>query len=128
MAQLAEVARAIRDVLADIGLKTFPVTSGSKGLHLYVPLAQPASSSGAVAVAKKVAVQLEQAMPDLVTATMTRQLRAGKVFVDWSQNSGSKTTVAPYSLRGRAVPTVAAPRTWKNWTTPACVSCDTTKC
>lgn len=118
MAQLAEVARAIRDVLADIGLTTFPVTSGSKGLHLYVPLAQPASSSGAVAVAKKVAVQLEQAMPDLVTATMTRQLRAGKVFVDWSQNSGSKTTVAPYSLRGRAVPTVAAPRTWEELDDP----------
>ncbi|NGX06661.1 ATP-dependent DNA ligase [Mycobacteroides franklinii] len=118
MPQLAQVARAVRDVLADIGLTTFPLTSGSKGLHLYVPLAQPVSSSGAVAVAKKVAVQLEQAMPDLVTATMTRQLRAGKVFVDWSQNSGSKTTVAPYSLRGRETPTVAAPRTWEELDDP----------
>ncbi|MUM15525.1 ATP-dependent DNA ligase [Mycobacterium sp. CBMA271] len=112
MSQLATVARAVRDVLDDIGLTTFPLTSGSKGIHLYVPLAQPVSSSGAVTVAKKVAVQLEQAMPDLATATMTRQQRGGKVFVDWSQNSGSKTTVAPYSLRGRHAPTVAAPRTW----------------
>ncbi len=118
MPQLAQVARAVRDVLEDIGLTTFPVTSGSKGLHLYVPLAQPVSSSGAVTVARKVAVQLEQSMPDLVTATMTRELRAGKVFVDWSQNSGSKTTVAPYSLRGRAAPTVAAPRTWEELDDP----------
>ncbi|OAT66970.1 ATP-dependent DNA ligase [Mycobacteroides immunogenum] len=119
MPQLALVARAVRDVLADIGLTTYPLTSGSKGLHLYVPLAQPVSSSGAVAVAKKVAVQLEQTMPDMVTATMTRQLRAGKIFVDWSQNSGSKTTVAPYSLRGREAPTVAAPRTWEELDDPA---------
>ncbi|MEU9808944.1 ATP-dependent DNA ligase [Mycobacterium sp. NPDC050853] len=118
MPQLAKVARAVRDVLDDIGLTTYPLTSGSKGIHLYVPLAQPVSSSGAVAVAKKVAVQLEQEMPDLVTATMTRQLRAGKVFVDWSQNSGSKTTVAPYSLRGRETPTVAAPRTWEELDDP----------
>ena len=51
-------------------------------------------------------------MPKLVTATMTKSLRAGKVFLDWSQNNGSKTTIAPYSLRGRERPTVAAPRTW----------------
>ncbi len=119
MPQLVTVARAVRDVLADIGLATFPLTSGSKGIHLYVPLGQPVSSSGAVTVAKKVALQLEQAMPELVTATMTRQLRAGKIFVDWSQNSGSKTTVAPYSLRGREAPTVAAPRTWEELDDPA---------
>ncbi|SKV59237.1 DNA ligase-like protein [Mycobacteroides abscessus subsp. massiliense] len=69
--QLAQVARAVRDVLGDIGLTTFPLTSGSKGLHLYVPLAQPVSSSGAVTVARRVAMQLEQSMPDLVTATRT---------------------------------------------------------
>jgi DNA ligase D-like protein (predicted ligase)/DNA ligase D-like protein (predicted 3'-phosphoesterase) len=65
-----------------------------------------------VVLAKRVAQQLEQAMPKLVTSTMTRSLRAGKVFLDWSQNNGSKTTIAPYSLRGREHPTVAAPRTW----------------
>jgi bifunctional non-homologous end joining protein LigD len=113
MTQLAKVANAIRDLIADIGLTTFPLTSGSKGLHLYCPLDNPVSSRGAVVLAKRVAQQLETAMPKLVTATMTKSLRAGKVFVDWSQNNGAKTTIAPYSLRGREYPTVAAPRSWE---------------
>ena len=112
MKQLCEVAQAVRDLMGDIGLTTYPLTSGSKGLHLYAPLEEPVSSRGAVVLAKRVAQQLEQAMPKLVTATMTKSLRAGKVFLDWSQNNGSKTTIAPYSLRGREHPTVAAPRTW----------------
>ncbi len=112
MRQICDVARAVRDLMEDIGLRTFPVTSGSKGIHLYVPLDDPVSSQGAVTLAKRVAQQLEQSMPKQVTSTMTKSLRAGKVFVDWSQNSGSKTTIAPYSMRGRAAPTVAAPRSW----------------
>src|ERR1700704_1902387 len=112
MKQMCEVAQAVRELMADIGLTTYPLTSGSKGLHLYAPLEEPVSSRGAVVVAKRVAQQLEQAMPKLVTSTMTKSLRAGKVFLDWSQNNGSKTTIAPYSLRGREHPTVAAPRTW----------------
>src|SRR5580693_4194808 len=113
MAQLAKVARAVRDLIADIGLTTFPLTSGSKGLHLYSPLDKPVSSRGAVVLAKRVAQQLETSMPKLVTSTMTKSVRSGKVFVDWSQNNGSKTTIAPYSLRGREYPTVAAPRSWE---------------
>src|ERR1700754_2040371 len=112
MKQLRQVAEAVRELMSDIGLTTYPLTSGSKGLHLYAPLTEPVSSRGAVVLAKRVAQQLEQAMPKLVTATMTKSLRAGKVFLDWSQNNGSKTTIAPYSLRGREHPTVAAPRTW----------------
>jgi bifunctional non-homologous end joining protein LigD len=112
MPQLCEVAAAVRELMADIGLVTFPLTSGSKGLHLYVPLAEPISSQGASVLAKRVAQQLEKLMPKQVTATMTRSLRAGKVFLDWSQNSAAKTTIAPYSLRGREHPTVATPRTW----------------
>ena len=112
MAQLATVARAVRDLLTDIGLTTFPLTSGSKGLHLYSPLDNPVSSRGASVLAKRIALQLEKSMPKLVTATMTKSLRAGKIFLDWSQNSGAKTTIAPYSLRGRDHPTVAAPRSW----------------
>ena len=77
-----------------------------------MPLAEPISSRGASVLAKRVAQQLEKAMPKLVTATMTKSLRTGKVFLDWSQNSAAKTTIAPYSLRGREDPTVAAPRTW----------------
>ena len=112
MRRLCEVAQAVRDLISDIGLTTYPLTSGSKGLHLYVPLEDPISSHGASVLARRVAQQLEKAMPKLVTATMTKSLRAGKVFLDWSQNNGSKTTIAPYSLRGREHPTVAAPRTW----------------
>jgi len=112
MSQLADVARAIRDLMSELGLNAFPVTSGSKGVHVYATLKRPVSSAGAVTVAKRVAQQLETAMPELVTATMAKKLRAGKVFVDWSQNNAAKTTIAPYSLRGRDHPTVAAPRTW----------------
>ena len=119
MGQLAEVARAVRDLIDDIGLTTLPLTSGSKGLHLYTPLDEPVSSRGATVLAKRVAQQLEKAMPKLVTSTMTKSLRAGKVFLDWSQNSGSKTTIAPYSLRGREHPTVAAPRRWEELDDPA---------
>jgi bifunctional non-homologous end joining protein LigD len=119
MAQLAEVARAVRDLIADIGLTTFPLTSGSKGLHLYTPLDEPVSSRGASVLAKRIAQQLEKAMPNLVTSTMTKSLRGGKVFLDWSQNNGSKTTIAPYSLRGREHPTVAAPRSWEELDDPA---------
>ena len=119
MAQLCEVAHAVRDLITDIGLTTFPLTSGSKGVHLYTPLEEPVSSTGATVLAKRVAQQLEKAMPKLVTSTMTKSVRAGKVFVDWSQNSGSKTTIAPYSLRGREHPTVAAPRTWEELEDPA---------
>ena len=112
MPQLCEVANAVRDLMDDIGLVVYPLTSGSKGLHLYAPLGDPVRSKSAVVLARRVAQQLEQSMPKLVTATMTKSLRAGKVFLDWSQNNGSKTTIAPYSLRGRERPTVAAPRTW----------------
>lgn len=119
MAQMSKVARAVRDLIAGIGLRTFPLTSGSKGLHLYAPLDEPVSSKGATVLAKRVAQQLEKTMPKLVTSTMAKSLRAGKIFLDWSQNNGSKTTIAPYSLRGREHPTVAAPRTWDELDDPS---------
>ena len=112
MPQLSEVAMAVRELMTGIGLDTYPLTSGSKGLHLYVPLADPISSQGASVLAKRIALQLEKTMPALVTATMTKSVRDGKIFLDWSQNSSAKTTIAPYSMRGREYPTVAAPRTW----------------
>ncbi|MCJ0892349.1 ATP-dependent DNA ligase [Rhodococcus sp. ARC_M5] len=112
LARCADVACEIRDLISDIGMTAYPVTSGSKGIHLYVPLEKPLSTSGASTVAKRVATLLEERSPDRVTATMAKAKRTGRVFVDWSQNNGKKTTVAPYSLRGRSRPTVAAPRTW----------------
>ncbi|CCQ13901.1 DNA ligase (ATP) [Rhodococcus sp. AW25M09] len=112
LARCAEVACEIRDLIGDIGMTAYPVTSGSKGIHLYVPLETPLSTAGASTVAKRVATLLEERSPNRVTATMAKAKRTGRVFVDWSQNNGKKTTVAPYSLRGRTLPTVAAPRTW----------------
>ncbi|WP_295649767.1 ATP-dependent DNA ligase [uncultured Dietzia sp.] len=109
----ATVALRVRDLLSEAGLDAFPVTSGSKGIHLYARLDRAVTSKSAAAVAKQIAQSLEKQTPDLVTATMKRSIRSGKVFVDWSQNSGAKTTVAPYSLRGRAEPWVAAPRSWE---------------
>ncbi|MGK2881490.1 MAG: ATP-dependent DNA ligase [Mycobacterium sp.] len=113
MRQLCEVAHEVRSFVTDMGLTAYPLTSGSKGLHLYVPLAEPVSSHGASVLAKRIAQQLEKLMPKQVTATMTKSVRDGKVFLDWSQNSAAKTTIAPYSMRGREEPTVAAPRTWE---------------
>jgi DNA ligase D-like protein (predicted ligase)/DNA ligase D-like protein (predicted polymerase)/DNA ligase D-like protein (predicted 3'-phosphoesterase) len=118
MAQLCEVARAVRDLMDDIGLSVLPVTSGSKGLHLYARFPSPVSSAGASTLAKRVAQQLETAMPALVTSNMTKKLRAGRVLVDWSQNNAAKTTIAPYSMRGRELPTVAAPRSWEELDDP----------
>nr|WP_166848936.1 ATP-dependent DNA ligase [Isoptericola sp. BMS4] len=113
--ECAEVARLARDVLVGMGLDPLPVTSGSKGIHLYAPLTRPhddLTSEAVTAVAKELARHLESEHPDLVVSDMKRSLRAGKVLVDWSQNNGNKTTITPYSLRGRDHPTVAAPRTW----------------
>ncbi|WP_063024724.1 ATP-dependent DNA ligase [Nocardia niwae] len=113
LAECAEVALAVREMVEGIGLRAFPVTSGSKGVHLYVPLDREMSSDGASTVAKQVATNLQRLHPDLVTATMAKAARGGKVFLDWSQNNAAKTTIAPYSMRGRAEPNVAAPRSWK---------------
>ncbi|QSR25712.1 ATP-dependent DNA ligase [Nocardioides aromaticivorans] len=106
------VALLVRDVLAERGYDALPVTSGSKGLHLYAPLDEPLPSDETSAIAKEIAEELQAAHGSLVTATMTKARRRGKVFLDWSQNAGSKTTVAPYSLRGTPRPQVATPVTW----------------
>ncbi|WP_328536707.1 non-homologous end-joining DNA ligase [Streptomyces sp. NBC_00344] len=106
------VALWLRDRLADDGLPAFAKTSGSKGLHLLVPL-EPAPSDEVSAYAKGLAVEAEAAMPELALHRMARALRPGKVFVDHSQNSAAKTTAAPYTVRARPEPTVSAPVTWE---------------
>lgn len=110
--ECAQVALAVRDKLAERDLDSCAVTSGSKGIHLYAALPGRANSDGATALAKEIAGELQAEHPGLVTATMTKSRRVGKVFLDWSQNAGSKTTLSPYSLRGRDRPTVATPLTW----------------
>ncbi len=111
--ECVEVAVAAREVLQGMGLDPYPVTSGSKGIHLYAGLDGRATTAHVSEVAHELARALEQDLPDLVLSSMSRAERTGKVFVDWSQNNGNKTTIAPYSLRGRDRPTVAAPRTWQ---------------
>jgi bifunctional non-homologous end joining protein LigD len=119
LAECAEVAGWVREALGDAGLKCFPVTSGSKGIHLYAPLDGSLDTEAASQVARELARALQSAHPDRVTAVMRRADRDGKVFLDWSQNNGSKTTISPYSLRGRERPWVAAPRTWDELADPA---------
>ncbi|WP_173922729.1 ATP-dependent DNA ligase [Agromyces sp. Marseille-P2726] len=118
LAECAEAARLVRDLLAGMGLEAMPVTSGSKGIHLYAALDGRQTSDQVSAVAKELAQALEADHPELIVSSMRKTLRSGRVFIDWSQNNGKKTTIAPYSLRGRFRPTVAAPRTWEELDDP----------
>ncbi len=112
LGECARVAVLVRDRLADAGLDTTPVTSGSKGMQLYAALDGARPGEEVSAVTRALAQQLAERHPDLVVWRMNRALRAGKVLIDWSQNSAAKTTIAPFSLRGQDRPTVAAPREW----------------
>ena len=108
----AQVARWCREILDDMGLPSIPLTSGSKGIHLYAELDGSYTSDQVSQVAKELARSLEADHPKNVVSQMKKTARRGKVFIDWSQNNSNKTTVAPYSLRGRPQPWVAAPREW----------------
>jgi bifunctional non-homologous end joining protein LigD len=105
------VAEALRPALADAGLDALPKTSGGKGLQLYAPVSGM-NAEEASALAKDFAERMEKELPRLVVSRMTKSLRPGKVLIDWSQNNGAKTTIAPYSLRAREHPTVSTPVTW----------------
>jgi len=118
LADCAVVARWARGILTGMGLEPYPVTSGSKGLHLYAALDGSWTSHQVSQVARELARALEADHPELVVSGMSKALRTGRVFVDWSQNNGKKTTIAPYSLRGRDQPLVAAPRTWEELDDP----------
>lgn len=109
--ECAKVALLVRERLTAEGLSCAPVTSGSKGLHLYAALPGDLTSDEVRDKAQLLAQELQEENK-LVVWKMTKSLRPGKVFLDWSQNTGAKTTISPYSLRGKAAPYVAAPRTW----------------
>lgn len=106
------VGLRVRELFAGLGLESFAKSSGSKGLQVYVPLNGRTTYERTKPFARAVAHALERSDPELVVSRMTKKLRVGKVLVDWSQNTRSKTTVAAYSLRARERPTVAAPVTW----------------
>ncbi|MGC5002337.1 non-homologous end-joining DNA ligase [Streptomyces sp. DT203] len=109
--ECCRVALWLRERLAADGLPAYGKTSGSKGLHLLVPL-EPVPADRVSAYAKRLAMEAERDLPDLVVHRMTRALRPGKVFVDFSQNAAAKTTATPYTLRAGAEPTASAPVTW----------------
>jgi len=110
--ECAQLALLVRERLRSIGLGTAPVTSGSKGMQLYAALPGEQDSDTIRDIAREIAQDLTRARPELVVWKMTKSLRPGKVLLDWSQNVAAKTTITPYSLRGKDAPFVAAPRTW----------------
>jgi bifunctional non-homologous end joining protein LigD len=111
--QCCRVGLRLREIFEHFDLKSFPKTSGSKGLQIYVPLNTPTTYESTKPFAHALAQLLEQDHPQEVVSDMKKQVRAGKVFVDWSQNDEHKTTVAVYSLRAREHPTVSTPVTWE---------------
>jgi bifunctional non-homologous end joining protein LigD len=110
--ECCQVALHLRERLGGLGLELFPVTSGSKGMQLYASLGGDLTSDQVRDLAQQLAQEMTAKHPDLVLWKMTKSLRPGKIFLDWSQNVAAKTTISPYSLRGRDLPCVAAPRTW----------------
>jgi bifunctional non-homologous end joining protein LigD len=110
--QCAQVALWIREMLENLELETFVKSSGSKGMQVYVPLNTPTSYQETSPFAKAVAQTLEKAHPELVVSDMKKKFRHGKVLVDWSQNSETKTTVSVYSLRAKERPYVSMPLEW----------------
>lgn len=111
--QCCQVAFWLREIFERFGLQSFPKTSGSKGLQIYVPLNSPTSYDETKPFAHALARLLEDEHRELVVSDMKKALRTGKVLVDWSQNDQHKTTIAVYSLRARERPTVSTPVSWE---------------
>ncbi|MFI1995862.1 non-homologous end-joining DNA ligase [Actinoplanes sp. NPDC020271] len=107
------VAVLMRDRLAEDGIAAYPKTSGKKGMQLCCPIAGTQDAVVVSGYAKRVAEELAKLVPGSITAKMAKQLRPGKIFIDWSQNNAAKTTVTPYSLRAGASPTASTPLTWE---------------
>src|SRR5215813_2866038 len=110
--QCCQVGLWLRDLLAKMKLKAFAKTSGSKGLQVYVPLNTPVTFDQTKDLSRAFAQLLEHEHGNLVTSNMSKSVRKGKVFVDWSQNDEHKTTICVYSLRAKEEPSVSTPVTW----------------
>lgn len=111
--QCAQVALWLREIFEHLDLRSVAKTSGSKGLQVYVPLNTPVTYEGTKTFAQALARLLEERHREHVVSDMKKELRTGKVFIDWSQNDEHKTTVSVYSLRARERPTVSTPVTWE---------------
>jgi bifunctional non-homologous end joining protein LigD len=110
--ECCQVGLWLRDLLSKMKLKSWAKTSGSKGLQVYVPLNTLVTYEDTKALSRSLAQYLERDHPDRVTSNMSKAVRKGKVFVDWSQNDEHKTTICVYSLRAKEEPTVSTPVTW----------------
>ena len=110
--QCCQVGLWLREIFDHFGLQSFPKTSGSKGLQIYVPLNTPTTFDDTKLFSHALAQLLEHEHPELVLSEMSKQARVGKIFVDWSQNDEHKTTIGVYSLRAREHPTVSTPLRW----------------
>jgi len=110
--ECCEVALLVAEYLRADGLESLPVTSGSKGMQLYVPFPEPMDGEAVLNYARSMAGDLAAQEPEKIVATMTRSRREKRVFIDWSQNNPAKTTITPYSLRGKDLPFAATPVTW----------------
>jgi bifunctional non-homologous end joining protein LigD len=110
--ECAEIALRLRTMLGSLGLESVPKTSGSKGIQVYVPLNRPVTYDDTKPFAHAIAKLLEKELPKQVVSSMKKEVRRGKVFVDWSQNDDHKTTVCVYSLRARERPSVSTPLSW----------------
>jgi bifunctional non-homologous end joining protein LigD len=108
-----EVALRLRELLAGVGLRCYAKTSGSKGLQVYVPLNSDVSYAATKPISRAIAELLERQTPDAVVSRMAKALRAGKVLVDWSQNTEHKSMVCAYSVRAKRRPTVSTPLRWE---------------
>jgi bifunctional non-homologous end joining protein LigD len=111
--ECCEVALRLRDLFASLELRSFVKTSGSKGLQVYVPLNEQVSYAETKPVSRAIAELLEAETPDAVVSAMARKLRAGRVLVDWSQNTEHKSMVCAYSVRAKRRPTVSTPLAWR---------------
>lgn len=111
--ECCQVALLVKAIFDSHNLQSFPKTSGSKGLQVYIPLNTPTDYNHTKRYAKAIAQYLEKEHPALIVSKMAKKLRTGKIFVDWSQNDDHKTTVSVYSLRARETPTASTPVTWE---------------
>ena len=120
LAECCEVAVLLRDTLAQLGLESFAKTSGSKGIQVYVPLNVEGVDydHGTKRLSQALARHLEASHPKLIVSQQRKELRRGKVLIDWSQNDEHKTTVCVYSLRARDRPTVSTPLEWSELDDP----------
>ncbi len=112
LAECAEVALMLRERLAADGLDAYPKTSGKKGMQVMAAVSGQQPSEAVSGYVRAIAIELERAHPRRITSQMAKNLRPGRVFIDWSQNAAAKTTVAPYSLRAERSPSASTPLTW----------------